>query len=75
MGRWGRTLVASVSGGSDVIRFIAGTTRTPSKAADYAEKSGLRLYESLGDLLADDDLDAVVLASPLLATGRESPVA
>lgn len=64
MGGWGRALVESVSGGSDAIRFIAGTTRTPSRAADYAAKAGLRLYESLDDLLADDDLDAVVLATP-----------
>ena len=60
----GQTLVESVAGGSDVIRFIAGTTRMPSKVADYAEKVGLRLYESLDRLLEDDDLDAVVLASP-----------
>ena len=64
MGRWGRTLVESVSGGSDTIRFIAGTTKTPSRAVDFARKYGLRLYESLDDLFADDDLDAVVLASP-----------
>ena len=64
MGGWGRTLVESVSGGSDVIRFIAGATRTPSAARDYAVKAGLQLYGSLDDLLAHDDLDAVVLASP-----------
>ena len=64
MGYWGRTLVESVSGGSDMIRFIAGTTGTPTRAADYAGKAGLRLHESLDDLLADDDLDAVVLATP-----------
>ena len=64
MGYWGRTLVESVSGGSDMIRFIAGTTGTPARAADYAAKAGLRLHESLDDLLADDDLDAVVLATP-----------
>ena len=64
MGGWGRTLVESVSDGSDMIRFIAGTTGTPSRAVDYAEKAGLRLHESLDDLLADDEIDAVVLASP-----------
>ena len=64
MGRWGRTLVESVSTGSDAIRFIAGATGTPSKVADYARRAGLRLHESLDNLLADDDLDAVVLATP-----------
>ena len=64
MGGWGRTLVESVSRGSDVIRFIAGATRTPSTVQDYAVKTGLQLYESLDELLADDEIDAVVLASP-----------
>ena len=66
MGRWGRVLVDSVSGdgGGDAIRFVAGTTRTASKAEDYAAERGLRLHAKLDELLADDDIDAVVLASP-----------
>jgi len=36
MGRWGQTLVNSVAGSSDVIKFVAGNTRTPSKVVDYA---------------------------------------
>ena len=64
MGRWGRTLVESVSRDSDRIRFVAGATRTPSRAVEYAGRAGLRLHESLDDLLADDEIDAVVLATP-----------
>ena len=30
MGWWGKTLVESVQGSSDVIRFVAGASRTPS---------------------------------------------
>ena len=71
MGLWGRTLVESVSRDSDTIRFIAGTTRTPSKVVDYAAKAGLRLHESLDGLLADDDVDAAVLASPHTAHFRQ----
>ena len=48
------------------MRFASLRARrgTPSRAVDYAAKAGLRLYESLADLLADDKLDAVVLATP-----------
>ena len=36
IGRWGQNLVNSVQGQSDVIRFVAGATRTPEKAKEYA---------------------------------------
>ena len=64
MGRWGRNLVDSVAGGSRNIRFVAGTTRTLSRAEPYAAERGLRLYPDLDELLSDPDVDAVVLASP-----------
>lgn len=63
MGRWGQTLVNSVDG-SGKIRFVAGNTRTLSKVEDFASGKSIRLYESYGDVLADDTVDAVVLASP-----------
>ncbi len=64
MGRWGRTLVDSVAGGSEAIRFIAGATQTPRKVEDYAAENGLRLYGTLDELLSDDEIDAVALATP-----------
>ena len=64
LGRWGRILVDSVSGGSDAIRFTAGMTRTPSRAVDYAAQHGLRLHATLDELLKSEDIDAVVLATP-----------
>lgn len=64
MGRWGQTLVNSVGGGSDDIKFVAGTTRTLSKVEDYASENGIRLHATYEDVLADDDVEAVVLASP-----------
>ena len=63
MGWWGRTLVEAV-GDSDVIRFVAGTTRTVSpEVTAFAEAQKLTLadYEAL---LADTTIDAVVLATP-----------
>ena len=64
MGRWARTLVDSIAAGSDSLRFVAGATRTRSKVTDYAAGRGLRLYGSLDELLSDDGIDAVVLATP-----------
>ena len=64
MGRWGQTLVNSIAEGSHVIRFVAGTTRTPSKVTKYASENGIRLYETYEDVIKDDEVDAVVLASP-----------
>ena len=64
MGRWGQTLVNSVADGSDAITFVAGTTRTLSKVEDYAAEKNIRLHATYEDLMADDSVDAVVLASP-----------
>ena len=65
LGWWGQTLVEAVSGGSDKIRFIAGATRTVNTDVEnFADDHGFALRESYEDLLADPDVDAVVLATP-----------
>jgi predicted dehydrogenase len=65
LGWWGRTLVESVQGTSDAIRFVAGATRTASPEVQaFAEAQGLTMAESFEALLANRDIDAVVLATP-----------
>jgi predicted dehydrogenase len=65
LGWWGKTLVESVSGTSDAIRFVAGATRTRTpEIAEFAEIHGLTMKADYAELLADADLDAVVLATP-----------
>jgi predicted dehydrogenase len=64
IGTWGRKLVGSVQGGSDAIRFVAGATRTPAKAQDYCRQQNIRLLDSYAALLADKEIEAVVLATP-----------
>jgi len=64
IGTWGRNLVSSVQGTSDHIRFVAGATRTPEKARQWCEQQGIRLLDSYESLLRQDDVDAVVLATP-----------
>ena len=64
LGTWGQHLVAAVQGKSDVIRFTAGATRTPSKAADFCAQQGIRLADSYESLLKEKNIDAVVLTTP-----------
>jgi predicted dehydrogenase len=65
LGWWGKTLVESVQGSSDSIRFVAGATRTRSPEVEaFAQEQGFRLVDGLDALLADDAVEAVVLATP-----------
>lgn len=64
LGRWGQNLVNSVQGKSSKLRFVAGAVRTPSKAQEYADRQGIRLYDDYAKVLADPEVDAVVLAMP-----------
>jgi predicted dehydrogenase len=64
LGWWGKTLVESGEH-SDVIRFVAGATRTVSPEIEaFAKEKQLRLAPSYEALLADAAIDAVVLATP-----------
>jgi predicted dehydrogenase len=65
MGWWGRTLVESVQNDSDILRFVAGTTRTVSpEVKTFADTQKLKLADSYEALLADPNVNAVVLATP-----------
>jgi predicted dehydrogenase len=65
MGWWGRTLVESVSGNSDVIRFTAGATRTTSQEIEeFAKQHSLKMVADYAAVLADPKIDAVVLSTP-----------
>ena len=65
LGWWGKTLVESVQETSDVMRFVAGTTRTLSPdASAFADAQQLTLKENYEAVLADPKVDAVVLATP-----------
>ncbi|MBI0435508.1 Gfo/Idh/MocA family protein [Roseomonas sp. KE0001] len=65
MGRWGRTLAESVQDEAGAgIRFVAGSTGTPEKASDWAASKGIRLLPDYPAVLADPEVEAVVLATP-----------
>jgi predicted dehydrogenase len=64
LGRWGRSLVASVAGRSDDITFVRAHTRTRASAEDFCRDKGVALADSYDEILRDPQIDAVVLATP-----------
>jgi predicted dehydrogenase len=64
LGWWGKNLVEAVQGKSDRLRFVRGACRNHEPVARFAERHGLALASSLDELLADDRVGAVVLATP-----------
>ena len=64
IGRWGQELVKSVQGESDQICFTAGVTRTRAKAEQFCADHKIDLRDDYAELLSDDALDAIVLATP-----------
>jgi predicted dehydrogenase len=64
MGTWGQNLVACTQGHTDLIRFVAGATRTPARATDFSQRHGIRMLRDYAAVLADAGVDAVVLATP-----------
>jgi predicted dehydrogenase len=64
LGWWGKTLVESAAN-SESIRFVAGATRTVTPEIEaFAKQHGLRLLPEYDAVLADREVDAVVLATP-----------
>ena len=65
LGWWGRTIVESVQSDSNIIRFVAGATRTKSpEVTAFADAQKLTLADSFEALLTDKSVDAIVLATP-----------
>jgi predicted dehydrogenase len=64
LGRWGRSLVASVAGNTDDIKFVRAYTRTRASAEDFCRDNNIPLADSYEQILRDPDVDAVVLATP-----------
>jgi predicted dehydrogenase len=65
LGWWGKTLVESVQGTSDKIQFVAATSRTRSDDyLQFARDQKLTFADSYEAILADSNVDAVVLATP-----------
>ena len=65
LGWWGKTLVEAVQQSSQEIRFVAGMTRTKTPEAQaFADAQKFALADTYQALLANPNVDAVVLATP-----------
>ncbi|MEJ0020628.1 MAG: Gfo/Idh/MocA family oxidoreductase [Acetobacteraceae bacterium] len=64
LGWWGKNLVTAVQGRSEQVRFVRAACRNHAPVAGFAEAHGLTLASSLADLLADDRVQGIVLATP-----------
>lgn len=64
LGRWGQRLVTSVQGKSDRIHFVRGMVRNPDKVRAFAAEHDFPLTAQFEDVLADERVQAVVLATP-----------
>ena len=63
-GHWGQRLIELVQGKSHKIGFVTAVTRDPAAQQHLAARYGLKLTASYADVLADPEIDAVVLATP-----------
>ena len=60
----GRALVTPCRARRDAIQFTRAHTRTRASAEDFCREKNIPLAASYDDILADPEIDAVVLATP-----------
>jgi predicted dehydrogenase len=71
LGRWGRSQVNAIQGKSSDITFVAAHTRTPGSAEAFCKEKGIPLRGNYAEILADPNIDAVVLATPHSQHGEQ----
>lgn len=64
LGWWSDELAKSVTPNSDKIRIAACTSRSSAKRDAFAKRFGARPLESYEQVLADPEIDAVILTTP-----------
>ena len=64
MGWWGKNIAQSIQHKSQLINFKLGVTKEINETQDFAKKMSMQLSDSFEFALAQDDIQAVVLATP-----------
>ncbi|MCP4330878.1 MAG: Gfo/Idh/MocA family oxidoreductase [Alphaproteobacteria bacterium] len=64
IGWWSNELAASVQGDSDKIRIVTCHSRSAERRQDFAKKFDTGNHETYEAVLADPDVDAVILTTP-----------
>ena len=63
LGWWGRLITTTLKD-SKKINVVCIAARTPSKHMDFAEEAGVELRQSYDEILADPNVEAVILCTP-----------
>jgi len=64
LGRWGQVLINAIHEKSEEIVVSSGCTGRKEKVRDYCRAKGIDLQDNLSDLLADNSLTAIIIATP-----------
>ena len=64
LGWWGQNLVRSVNNTDASITFVAGSVRRPERVTQFSNAFGLKLFENYDEMLKEENLQAIVLATP-----------
>jgi predicted dehydrogenase len=64
LGWWGKTLVKAAHDFGAPIRFVRGVTLEPDSVRDFAAENRLAIGTSFDEVLADPEVQAVILATP-----------
>ncbi len=64
LGWWGKNIVNAVQGKSTQLKFVRGVTKEIAETQAFAAQHGIPLCSELADVLADPEIEAVVLATP-----------
>lgn len=72
LGAYAARMVSAVHGRSAKLRFVSGVTRNPGDRSALAAQHGIALTSDYGAVLADPEIDAVVLATPHSLHARQA---
>jgi predicted dehydrogenase len=64
LGWWGKTLVKAARDFGAPLRFVRGVTLEPDAVREFAAEHKMVLGTSLDDVLADESIQAAILATP-----------
>ena len=64
LGWWGQNLVRSVNNTDASINFVAGSVRHPERVTQFSNDFGLKIFESYDEMLKEENIEAIVLATP-----------
>jgi predicted dehydrogenase len=65
LGSWMRRVIGAVQGKSDQVRYTGAWSRSPDKVKDFCAEHGIAQHGDMAALLADPDIQGVVVGTPV----------